>query len=551
MYSDRPFSYADFLAKKVPPHHWDCADAIEDGWTKEEIKALMQATAVLWTPGLKLPRPSREVMAKAAPASPQPKETPVVETVDEVKTPAVEPRQEKPKPTPQAKPTAQAKPDNVVPFKAKPKPEEIYDAADWRAIMQATGDPALTLEYSEKGIRPGSIKNWRLYLQYHPDMKGRLAFNWFTDQTMMMKPFRWEKSPKPRTMSEHDGLAAIQWLEGMGLTPKNPKMILAIMSQIAMEYVFNPAQDYMRRLVWDGESRLDTLMHKGLVSKDGDDGTELGRYVIAAGRAFMISAVARTMQPGCKVDTMLVLEGAQGIGKSTGMADLTPEIEWFSDQLPHDVTTNDAKMLLATKMIVEMPEINPVRKSETNAMKQFLSAQNDEYRRPHAQFFTRKPRQCVFVGTTNESEYLADRTGNRRYWPVRLTGVDRVWLQENRDQLWAEAYAAYETGESWWLSDDVHMTAMSQQAERVDDDVWLAVIGNWLRGDGYNRRHVSTADVLTIALNMQIKDTDFRHKDRVRKCMLSLGYDNVSTKVGGIAVRTWKIKANPQEEMGF
>lgn len=194
-------------------------------------------------------------------------------------------------------------------------------------------------------------------------------------------------------------------------------------------------RDYLDALVWDGVPRID----RWLVEYAG---VEDSAYVRAVSRAFLIAAVRRVRQPGCSFDTMLVLEGAQGTGKSAALRILAISDDWFTDDVP--MGSQDVIEATAGKWIVEMSEIEGMGQGDVAALKAFLSARVDVGTRPAYQREAPKvPRHFVIVGTTSAAEYLKDSTGNRRFWPVHVSrSFDLDRLRADRDQLWAEAAAA-------------------------------------------------------------------------------------------------------------
>jgi putative DNA primase/helicase len=173
----------------------------------------------------------------------------------------------------------------------------------------------------------------------------------------------------------------------------------------------------------------------------------------------------------------MILEGAQGAGKSTAMSILGGE--WFMDT-PFALGDKDGFQAIRGKWIVELGELDSFNKAESTKAKQFFSASTDTYRESYGRRTNDVPRQCVFVGTTNQDEYLKDATGNRRYWPVACTKVDLEKLREIRDQLWAEAMFCYEAGDIWWVTPDEAPMFAEAQDERFVVDEWEGPILTWL-----------------------------------------------------------------------
>lgn len=253
---------------------------------------------------------------------------------------------------------------------------------------------------------------------------------------------------------------------------------------------FHPVRDYLQGLQWDGVKRLDTLLRDFFGAQ-----TEPEEYLAAVGAKFLIAAVARVMEPGCQVDSALVLEGLQGIGKSSALRILAGD-EWFSDSLPADLAHKDARDHLRGKWIVELPELAQFKRSEIESVKAFLSRRFESYRPAYGRLEVTFPRQCVFAGTTNSAGYLNDTTGNRRFWTVACgRTVDLATLRRERDQLWAEAAARYRAGEHWHLTGELAETAAVVAQARVQHDPWTADVARVLvdiaAGDSVTTKPVS------------------------------------------------------------
>jgi predicted P-loop ATPase len=201
--------------------------------------------------------------------------------------------------------------------------------------------------------------------------------------------------------------------------------------------------------------------------------------VRAIGRKVLVSAVARVERPGCKVDHMLILEGPQGTLKSKALRALAGDA-WFTDQIA-DLGTKDSSQDLKGVWLVEISELSAIRPGEVEKVKAYISRQVDHYRPSYGRHSIDVPRQNVFVGTTNDAEYLSDSTGGRRFWPICCTNIDVEALARDRDQLWAEAVARFKSGENWWLdANELRSDARKEQEHRRIADPWESIIATWL-----------------------------------------------------------------------
>jgi predicted P-loop ATPase len=284
---------------------------------------------------------------------------------------------------------------------------------------------------------------------------------------------------------------------------------------------FHPVRDWLSSLRWDGVKRIDNW----LVNAFGCDKTQ---YHSAVGVKFLIASVRRILQPGTKFDYLLVLEGPQGIGKSTALRELFL-IKWFSDSIPPDLRSRDAAIALQDVWCLEFAEIEHLIRSDPETIKAFLSRSVDRYRPVYGKSYVERPRQGVLVGTTNASEWLRDFTGNRRIWPVKCPVADPLWVSVNVEQLWAEAVIREASGETIWLDDECASSeAVVAQVDRLIEDVWSDAVVTWLRSGGY--REVKTADVLTHALSLPKDRQDRRAEYRVTAIMTGEGWTKVVKK---------------------
>jgi len=310
----------------------------------------------------------------------------------------------------------------------------------------------------------------------HPALEDIIYYNEFASRICLTRQPPWPRHVKPGTeqeWSDVDNVGMAAWLHPQKIYNIHAHHIHNVVRAVAIKDIRNPVRDYLDGLEWDNIDRIDTWLTDFF-------GVEPTVYSTSVGAMWLISAIARIYEPGCQVDHMLVLEGVQGVGKSTVLRTLAHG--WFTDSLP-DLGNKDAAIQLAGKWIVEMSELESFRKAEADAAKAFVSRRIDRYRIPHAKCADDFPRYNVFIGTTNSSNYLRDGTGNRRYWPVKCSEVKIKEMEESHDQLWAEAATRYRDGAHWWPEGDTLRDLCYDEAEERDQaHPWTELIEDYLVG---------------------------------------------------------------------
>jgi predicted P-loop ATPase len=241
---------------------------------------------------------------------------------------------------------------------------------------------------------------------------------------------------------------------------------------IAYTNSFHPVRDYLTATqpTWDEVKRVGCWLTTYL-------GVEDNAYTRAVGMLMLVAAVRRVRQPGCKFDEMLILENpTQGTGRSTALEILAVNEEWYTDDLPLGVRGKELMEAIVGKWIIEVGELSGMRKAEVQSVKATLSRRIDRARKAYGRPPTTAHRQSVFIGTTNDEEYLRDITGNRRFWPVLCGMVDLVALRRDIHQLWAEAATLEAGGMSIRLPEELWPLAAAEQAKRLPPDEWFAIL---------------------------------------------------------------------------
>ncbi len=297
-------------------------------------------------------------------------------------------------------------------------------------------------------------------LRHEPPFRGRLRFDLMGTGTVT-RDLPWQPGDGWRQWSDLDDIRLASWCQERCLFVR-PTTCAEAVAAVAADDTFHPVRDWLAGLVWDGENRIGGWLTSYL-------GVERSAYSRAAGRAWLVSAVARVHRPGCKADCVLVLEGAQGSFKSRAAAIMAIRPEWFADEIA-DVGGKDAAQDLRGKWVIEIAELAAMRRSEIERIKSFVSRSCDHYRPSYGRRSVDFPRQCVFIGTTNADAYLDDPTGARRFWPMRVGKIKIEKLRHDMGQLWAEAVAAFKAGERWHLQGKAETQAKEEQADRREQD---------------------------------------------------------------------------------
>lgn len=356
-----------------------------------------------------------------------------------------------------------------------------------------------------------NVANAIAILTEHPDWLGVLGFNEFT----MRKEFL-SAAPGgnggtyPREIHDDDYTAAQAWFNQNGFPRAGVDLVISGVRNVCRNNAYDPLKDFLNGLHWDGQARLAAWLTTYC-------GVEDSAYASEVGKRWMISAVARGLNPGCKADHMLVLEGTQGKLKSTALRTLAGE-SWFSDGLPQ-MGSKDASAHLRGKWILEVAELAAMKR-EQDQIKAFVSRQVECFREAYGREEVTEPRRCVFAGTTNKDDWHNDSTGGRRFWPVKVGKIDVAGIARDREQLWAEAVAAYKAGERWWLKGDVEEAARQAVAERAaGDDPWHADVMQFCVG----RAEVAIAPILE-SLGLDRDRRSRKDSDRVAEILRQEGW---------------------------
>jgi hypothetical protein len=403
---------------------------------------------------------------------------------------------------------------------------EKASPSDWLAHCQTDRD----------GNPRSNLANALVALREAPELQALFSYDEMLRAPLLMRsvpsagfsdPPGTEPYGLPRPVRDVDVTAVQEWLQRAGLLTISKDTTHQAVDLCAHERAFHPVRLYLNGLRWDGERRLLGWLNVYL-------GVDHGPYATRIGTMFMIAMVARVFEPGCKADYMLVLEGPQGVRKSTACAILGGH--WFSDNLPDIHAGKDVSQHLNGKWLIEIAELSALDKAEAAALKAFITRTAERYRPSYGRKEVIEPRQCVFIGTTNKATYLRDETGGRRFWPVKVGIIDTDALARDRDQLFAEAVHLYREGGKWWPDqrfENEHI--QPQQDARYEADAWEQAISEWL-GSRTTGEPVTLLSVAREALHLETPRIGTSDQRRIAAALERLGWVRGERKMHG---RPW------------
>lgn len=349
-------------------------------------------------------------------------------------------------------------------------PEDLKKESGWMHTLQLDGNGKIS----------NTLKNAVIIIQNERTINNSPALNLFESRVVVRQPPAWDNQwSGVRPWTDTDSAYLSGALEHYGIRGSD-KLDRAI-KIVADKNKFNAVRDYLESLKWDGKERLGTLFVRYLGAEDDKNG-----LTRAMTEKIFTAAVARVMKDEVKFDNMIILSGPQGIGKSTLLRYMGKD-KWFTDSVTQ-FEGKDAAELIQGKLVIEIGELQAMKRSEISTVKQFLSRQSDDYRPAYGHFKEYHPRRCVFFGTTNDTDFLKDQTGNRRFWPIEC-GIREptasVWddLPNEVDQLWAEAvqlYRIYGTSHLYLDREQEKLAQKRQEAHR-DVSAWEGIIEEYLK----------------------------------------------------------------------
>lgn len=485
------------------PDGWDCADAIADGWTKGQL---------------------REFMARRLPAD-------VLAQADGAAAGASGATcaggATGPAPASAGGRGAQGSKPHAPAARAEGEGGAGDDADEWRTrLILARGN-----------VRE-CTPNVMLVLANHAAWKGVLAYDEFAQKVVKrgVPPFVVAGGLQSDEWADTDDTRTAAWIAMHEQWVPSAAMVAEAVEVVARSNPFHPVREYLQSLKWDEVNRVDHWLPDCLEVEDTEYSRRVSRY-------FLIGMCRRVIEPGCKFDTCLVLEGKQGRNKSTALSTLAGR--WFSDT-ELDLSNKDAMSSIRGKWLHEFGEMGSIARAESTRQKSFLSRQVDEFRPSYGRREIRCPRQGAFAGTTNEWAWNKDPTGGRRFWPVEVRGaVDVKKLAAIRDQLFAEAYQLALGGERYWPTADEQRELFDpEQLAREAPEAyvellapWLADERNWELSPDGPVDEFTLADAITRGLKIDAKGITRDIQTRVGMALAKLDCEKVEYRTR--AVRHW------------
>lgn len=408
---------------------------------------------------------------------------------------------------------------------AQASPRAVPEPKERVALVRGTTMKLETETVKKETVVKTTLANAIDILRHDARWTGRIRYNQFSEQLQAIEA-PWHTPDAERLARgvvhewrDEDDARLQEWLTREYGVEWNLSDCRNAAQLVGQANGFHPVRDYLDGCVWDGVDRCEKLF-AGYFGAQGN-----AEYLAAISVRWLISAVARIYDPGCKVDTLPILEGAQGLKKSSALRALGGE--WFSDT-PLPIGEKDAFEQLKGRWIIELAELDSLSKAEASATKAFISGQVDTYRAAYARRAVAVRRSCVFAGSVNPDGigYLKDATGNRRFWPVECGEIDLSSLVADRDQLWAEAKVRYKGGHKWWM-DTEELEALCKEAQdgRFEADEWERVVQQWICR---NRGEKTIAEIAIGALAMDARDVNRGVQTRLGSVLNRLGVRKVA-----------------------
>lgn len=469
---------------------FDAADALAKGWTHADLAKF--AAPISFKMDMKKPAPKPE-------SRPEPRVEP--------KQP--EPPQEDEEPphpaelvlVPEVMPPEYFDPPAAVDIRITDERREPLPAS----LMAFFEDNGILVKPKQNEPRP-TMSNVLRFLGGFPGLRDSLWYDEFYQQ----RRTTWlsENGQTTHWEERHDRELCALLQDEFAFHGITPHVIEAATWTFALRRKRSEPQEWISSLTWDGTPRIEQFFttHMGAVDNP---------YMRAISMNFWVSMVARALEPGCKADCAVILEGPQGGKKSQACAAIGGK--WHCE-CNAPASDKDFLMSMRGRLLIEIAELDSFARTDPATVKKVLTCREDVFRPPYGREVVSHPRRCVFIGTTNQSEYLFDETGARRFWPVAVSDIKIPEIKRDREQLFAEAYHAFKAGVSWWETPTEETKA--EQEARYIDDVWHPVVKAYLQG----RTRVTIHEIATDALKIDLGRIDRKVSVRIGKILRRINF---------------------------
>lgn len=375
-------------------------------------------------------------------------------------------------------------------------------------------------------------------------LTGLFRLNTFSNQIEFAKAPPWDTEHAVGSILKDEDLVYFKYYLAKNFKFEPPvSLLMEGIVQLAKTQCYHPVRNYLNALTWDKTERLsDWLFYAAGVPKDA--------YTVAVARKILVAAVRRVFFPGCEFHSMLILEGGQGIGKSTLVKTLSGP---FYASLSLGNIDKDTVDAMQGRWIIEVDELVGFNRQDIEKMKSFITNPADRARLSYQRMTKTFPRQSVFIGTTNpigDNTYFRDESGNRRFWPVKCGAMNMAWIRENRDQLMAEAVEAYKAGETLYL-DTTEALAIAREAqdERLALDPWTEPLAAFM--ESKKTLFVQYVSVLDLArgLNIDVAHLTRAEQTRIGTVMRKLGFESRRSRKDGVRTMVYLVQPEKLEEV--
>jgi predicted P-loop ATPase len=426
----------------------------------------------------------------------------------------------------------------------------LHDEDAWRAKL-ITRTVAGKKGQPDREVVIPNLANVVTILSDHPAWQGVLAYDLFAERPTTTRAPLWCVEDAPPNvaageLTETDVARFVLWFSRREALNVPATIVEQAVGVVAEKNPVHPVRDYFRSNKWDATERLP----EAAATYFGAESTPYSREIV---KRWFISAVARVEHAGAQSDCVLILEGRTGWRKSSAFRALVPVREWYADS-GITIGSKDSYQNLHGVLIYGFDELDSLSRSELTATKNFITQTIDRYRPPYGHAPRNFRRQNVFAGTTNKEDYLNDPTGDRRYWPLRVRRpIDPDLIVSDRDQLWAEAVARYDSGERWHVdTPELRRLCEAEQSQRSADDAWAPLVAEWLKRPTVTdprdnlpmaldlERGVTTTDVLIGAIGMRASDIQRAHEMRAAVVLRQLGLSHVVRDASGARARRYR-----------